>query len=212
MWTVLALLVACLFADGIVLCGKTVVAGEPSRIERLERATGNFVIADFDGDQKPDLATVYLERTNSQTSNYSIHFQLSEGWQPAIGITARVGGLKLSWRDVNGDDAPDLVVRTSLDSTLVVVLLNDGHGNFTQAPAKQFGVLEREPEFFLEVERRPQVEGVSTLPLRTGFGGNQQATPWRLQQSSEPIDRLAERRLIRFLSTASIGRAPPSFC
>ena len=211
--TFFSLVVVCLFGTGFVLRGKTTVALEPASTQSLERVTGNFVIADFDGDQKPDLATVKLDRTNSQTTNYSIQFQLSEGWQSAIGITARAGGLKLSWRDVNGDDAPDLVVRNSLDSTLVAVLLNDGHGNFTQAPTKLFSGLEKEPEFFLEVERGPQVEGVSTLPLRTSFGEeSEQAGLWRLQSSSEPIDRLTERRFSSFLSTSSTGRAPPSFC
>lgn len=210
-WVVPALVAVCLCGAAFVLCGKTTVAWEPGSIDVLERVTGNFVIADFDGDKHPDLATVKLDRTNSQTTSYSIHFQLSEGWQPPIGITARTGGLKLSWRDVNGDDRPDLLVRTSLDSTLVAVLLNDGHGNFAQAPTKQFGGLEIEPEFFLEMERGPQAEGVSTLPLRTGFGEeSQQATPWRMQPSSEPIGRLPDGQFASFLSTPSNGRAPPS--
>jgi hypothetical protein len=87
-----------------------------------------FAVADFDGDNRPDLATV--QPGVSSATRYWIHFQLSGGSRQAIGLTAPEGGLRIASSDVNGDNFPDLVVTTALLREPVAVLLNDGHGNF----------------------------------------------------------------------------------
>jgi hypothetical protein len=92
--------------------------------------SAHFAIADLDGDQRPDLATVQVDRYNARTTGYSIHLQFAGGAESSISITAPLGGLQISARDVNGDDFTDLVVMTALDSLPVAVLVNDGHGNF----------------------------------------------------------------------------------
>src|SRR5271154_1179046 len=98
-----------------------------------------FAIADFDGDQKPDLATVEVQKgSSSRTTQYSIRFQLTAGISQVFGVTAPSGGLQIVARDVNGDNVLDVLVTTSLQHEQVAVLLNDGHGKFTRADASEF--------------------------------------------------------------------------
>src|SRR5579859_5731795 len=72
-----------------------------------------FAIVDFDGDRRPDLATVAMARFNSLHSRYWITFQLSNGGPQTVGVTAPAGGLVLFARDVNGDRALDVVLVTA---------------------------------------------------------------------------------------------------
>jgi len=89
-----------------------------------------FAIGDFDGDSRPDLATVQSGPDRSGT-RYWIHLEFSTGLRDAIGVTAPSGGLHITSRDVNGDHFLDLVVTTAWQHRPVAVLLNDGHGRFT---------------------------------------------------------------------------------
>ena len=99
----------------------------------------NFAIADFDGDRKPDLATVEVQTGSSASSTlYSIRLQLTAGPSQVFGVIAPAGGLQIVARDVNGDDALDVLVSTALQHTQVAVLLNDGHGKFTLADPADF--------------------------------------------------------------------------
>ncbi len=99
----------------------------------------NFAIADFDGDRKPDLATVEVQTGSSASSTrYSIRLQLTAGAAQVFGVIAPAGGLQIVARDVNGDDALDVLVSTTLQHTRVAVLLNDGHGKFTLANPAAF--------------------------------------------------------------------------
>jgi len=97
-----------------------------------------FAIADFDGDSRPDLATVEIGQIGPSRARYWIGFQLSTGPQQMIGVNAPVGGLNITSRDVNGDQSLDLVVTTAWLNQPVAVLLNDGHGNFTLASPSAF--------------------------------------------------------------------------
>ncbi len=72
-----------------------------------------FAIADFDGDQKPDLATIEVQKgSSSRTTLYSIRFQLTAGIAQVFGVTAPSGGLQIVARDLNGDNALDVLVTT----------------------------------------------------------------------------------------------------
>jgi len=131
----------CLPAFAIVLAGNPAKAaqGAPSVASGF---APRFAIADFDGDRKPDLATVQVVREAALDSYYFVRLQLSAGEESAIGIAGPQGGLGLEARDVNGDDAMDLVVTTATDSHFVAILLNDGHGKFTLAKAGVFPSIE----------------------------------------------------------------------
>jgi len=99
----------------------------------------NFAIADFDGDRKPDLATVEIQKgSSSSTTQYSIRLKLTAGAAQVFGVIAPAGGLQILARDVNGDDALDVLVSTAWQHKQVAVLLNDGHGNFRLADPAAF--------------------------------------------------------------------------
>jgi hypothetical protein len=101
--------------------------------------SSNFAIADFDGDRKPDLATVEIQKGGSSSSmQYSIRLQLTAGAAQVFGVIAPAGGLQIVARDVNGDDALDVLVSTAWQHKQVAVLLNDGHGKFTLADPAAF--------------------------------------------------------------------------
>lgn len=101
-------------------------------------ARAKFVIGDFDGDNRPDLASVEAEQRDGRDSRYQIRLKLTTGRLQTIGLTGPVGGLQLKSRDVNGDNYPDVVVTTFWTNQPVAVLLNDGLGNFSEAEPSRF--------------------------------------------------------------------------
>jgi hypothetical protein len=114
------------------------------RWEGLDRPTtgtagASFAIADFDGDSKPDLATVQPGPAMAARTNYWIHLEFSLGNHGSFAVVAPAGGLQIASRDVNGDSFLDLIISTSIANQPVAVLLNDGRGNFTLAKPGAFG-------------------------------------------------------------------------
>jgi hypothetical protein len=97
-----------------------------------------FAITDFDGDNRPDLASVRLGQSGAHRARYLIDVHLTSGFPQSIGITAPTGGVLLTSRDVNGDSYPDLVVTTFWANQTVAILLNDGRGNFSQSDPSAF--------------------------------------------------------------------------
>ena len=206
---------------GLVFC---LVLGVPGRANAASTSTrqspassagfnANFAIADFDGDRKPDLATVEVQKGNSSsTSQYSIRLQLTAGAVQVFGVIAPAGGLQIVARDVNGDDALDVLVSTAWQHQQVAVLLNDGHGKFTLADAGAF------PAAF-RGSRRDWTSGTpalsdSTVLVRTEYppGGLDRESEFdgpRVQfESARASVPLGCTRLFLF---SLLGRAPPTF-
>jgi hypothetical protein len=143
----IALLVR-LSACAAFLLASGMAAFSAPRQENPVRASAvgvRFAIADFDGDLKPDLATVHVGGSNARSTQYSIRFELSSGAAQSISLTAPSGGLQIVPQDVNGDKIPDLIVSTQWLNWPVAVLLNDGHGNFTLTDPGAFPGLLRNP-------------------------------------------------------------------
>jgi hypothetical protein len=133
----------------LLVSGKAISSAPPQGSPAPSPALGaRFAIADFDGDLKPDLATVQVGGSNARTTHYSIRFDLSSGAARSISLVAPSGGLQIIPQDVNGDNIPDLIVSTQWLNRPVAVLLNDGHGNFTLA----------DPSAFPDVLRKSQIE------------------------------------------------------
>jgi hypothetical protein len=128
-------------------------------------AMARFTIADLDGDLKPDLATVEIESQRSARTNYSIRVQLSAGTQSAISLNAPMGGLRLSARDVNGDDSLDLIVTSISEARVIAVLLNDGHGRFFVASNNEY-VVAKETDIFLREREAAQPDTLTLAPSR----------------------------------------------
>ncbi len=133
-----ALLVLCL---ALGAAGWVNAAGAPAELSKgsSKEFNSSFAIADFDGDLKPDLATVEIQKGSSASNTrYSIRLQLTAGAAQVFGVIAPAGGLQIVARDVNGDDALDVLISTVWQHTEVAVLLNDGHGRFTLADPGAF--------------------------------------------------------------------------
>jgi hypothetical protein len=127
-----ALLLSCF---GFGTAGRGKAAARPTDATPIDP---RFAIADFDGDSRPDLATVQLGQVTASHARYWILFEMSAGVRQFIGVTAPVGGLEIAPRDVNGDNSLDLIVTTPWLNRPVAVLLNDGHGNFTLRDPQAF--------------------------------------------------------------------------
>lgn len=98
----------------------------------------SFSVADFDGDLRPDVASVQAGESGSSRTDYWIRLQLSAAGRQSFQIVAPVGGLEITARDVNGDHALDLVLTTTWLRQPVAILLNDGHGSFSRVDPAAF--------------------------------------------------------------------------
>ena len=133
-----AVLVLCLVL-GAAGCVNAANTAAPQPAGSSAGFSSTFAIADFDGDRKPDLATVEVQKGSfSGNSRYSIRLQLTAGTAQVFGVIAPAGGLQIVVRDVNGDDALDVLVSTAWQHKQVAVLLNDGHGKFKLADPGTF--------------------------------------------------------------------------
>jgi hypothetical protein len=90
--------------------------------------------ADFDGDQKQDIAIARLSR-----DQYRIVVLLSTRSQVAIlDPSMQLSGFTIHACDINNDSLPDIVVTDATPMHPLVVWLGDGHGNFEIADQKLF--------------------------------------------------------------------------
>jgi hypothetical protein len=182
----------------------------------LESTSGSvspagFAIADFDGDQQPDLATVQSGLGTSHESRYWIQFQFSTGSRQSFGISAPVGGLRLDSRDVNGDHFTDLIVSTPWLGQTVAIFLNDGHGKFTLAEPSKFLSATEKSDSTLSETARHQVDA-------SGIPTSRQFLKVLLAQSYRDLAASAGALICRTNSSSHIfphthsfrGRAPPS--
>jgi hypothetical protein len=182
-----------------------------SAAQATSQVTSQFAIADFDGDSRPDLATVQAGQSGSSDVRYWIRFQLSTGMHQIVGITAPTGGLQIASRDVNGDNFVDLVVTTAWTNRPVAVLLNDGRGDFTRSDPSAF------PASIWTLERCwtrtvDEIRDAVVLPLARSFSGDCEGG------SSASSPRSAIGVLAPWVSGNSsfssivpfLGRAPPA--
>lgn len=167
-----------------------------------------FAIADFDGDQRPDLAQVQAAPSNSRETQYWIQLELTHAGRQLIGIVAPFGGLRVTASDVNGDHAIDLVLSTAWLGRPVAILLNDGHGRFTA----------EKPSAFPDAFRQQAAERVSQIRHPRGTASASQSRP--SVDTATQAGHLGPRARARFHSSSGIlvptlqllqqGRAPPS--
>jgi hypothetical protein len=174
-------------------------------------ATGaHFAIADFDGDSRPDLATVETGLIGASNARYWIGFRMSAGARQMIGVNGPVGGLEIVSRDVNGDNIIDLVVSTAWLKSPVAVLVNDGHGNFTIHDPAAFSTALANPGRTLDSPNWQNPESaiaVSSSRYSSDFVANEGATA--IAANSEKVFTSDLLRNVFPLEVRSLGRAPP---
>ena len=171
---------------------------------------GQFAIADFDGDVRPDSASIQAGPNSSGTASYWIQLRLSALGQQSIQLVAPAGGLRMEARDVNGDHSIDLVLATAWFRQPVAILLNDGHGNFSRLQPTAF------PEAFNDSKTNwdslaNQVIGVLGVPpqshanLCSKAGGS-----LRRRASTGSVLPTGAHFLVSLFLISHAGRAPPS--
>ncbi len=126
-----------LWLAALITCGSRAAEAHNATASSV-RSPLAFAVADFDGDLRPDLAHIQIGRSDAALTDYWVQLQLSGAGQQSILVVAPSGGLQISVRDVNGDDAPDLVLTTSWLKTPVAILLNDGRGGFSRKEPSAF--------------------------------------------------------------------------
>ena len=168
-----------------------------------------FAIANFDGDNRPDLASVEFRWSGSR--NYAINFRLTSGPRQSIDIAAPEGGLRLTTQDVNGDSFPDVVVTTFWTDRPVAVLLNDGRGNFTRSEPSTFPGVFAKSENSLTSGDENNADAVAALFSRFF------SELWEERSAAtSPLNVIGRAAVGRFgfvflsICNSSFGRAPPS--
>ncbi len=197
---------------GFASCGNA-APGVPQSGPALSlQVTSQFAIADFDGDRRPDLATIQVGQGSSWDTHYWIAFQLSGGSRQTLGITAPTGGLQITSRDVNGDSFLDVVVTTAWTNQPVAVLLNDGQGNFKATSPSAF------PGAFTTSEKSwassiDEIKDATAVLLSRYHMGN--CSEGRRFSSPRSVMGLLVLRASRNLPygpvVSFLGRAPPFF-
>lgn len=180
------------------------------------RADSSFAIADFDGDQRPDLATAEIERSDSRFTRYLIRLQLTAGpgqSKPSgqfIGVTGAFGLPQISAIDVNGDHALDLVITAAGQQQPIAVLLNDGRGKFSLANPRDFPAPVSDSPWRWGSASHQFQDVAVLMPTRTPQAEARSARHWFVPR------QLAESRFSTNrgfppdpLRSSPLGRAPP---
>lgn len=189
-----------------VLAGR--VNAGPARAE----AASHFTIADFDGDSRPDLASVHIAQTGLRNTRYWIAFQLSGRSGQTVSVMAPTGGLRIIARDVNGDNFPDVVITTFWTNKPVAIFLNDGLGNFTAVNPSELQSAFAAPETAC-TSAVDEIRDATALPYSRSIPGNcGQGSKSFLQTSLSGVflPRSAPDLVSPSVSLFA-GRAPPLF-
>jgi hypothetical protein len=199
----------------VVLCLVSSFAQRSGAQDRARYASGSarmlpVAVGDFDGDSRPDLATVQMGQASPSHARYWILLQFSTGLKQSIGITAPIGGLQIASRDVNGDSSLDLVVSTAWLHQPVAVLLNDGRGNFSVQDANAFPASIWASETSVASPNAQIKDALVVLPRPpTGDRGQDQARlPLRVAADGRVFEERHEQPFSVAISV--LGRAPPA--
>jgi hypothetical protein len=175
-------------------------------------STGSGALADFDGDQRPDLAFAEPRGLVNGAYRYRVDVHLSAELSTTFDVDSRAsGGLHISARDVDGDHALDLVITSEFGREPIGIWINNGRGAFTKGrPEAYVGTIWQETDRSFQTPRLPGRTAVAI-----GFpAGSWMTEPARLAvsilanglRSAATADQCAPSRLY----LGSPFRAPPT--
>ena len=170
----------------------------------------SFAIADFDGDQRLDLASIESSQTGATSTSYSIQLHLTGSGRRAVQLIGPSGGLAIEARDVNGDSAVDLVVTTAWLRQPVAILLNDGHGRFSRAEPSQFSGAFSDPQRNWGPSSQPISQAVGMPSQSRSSIWRESATLPDVRGPTESVQVSSLGFLRNTLLNTFAGRAPPS--
>ena len=169
----------------------------------------SFAIADFDGDKRLDSANVESGQLGSRSTTYSIQFHLTASKRQAIKLIAPPGGLTIEARDVNGDNAVDLVLTTAWSKRPVAVFLNHGHGRFSRAEPNQFPGVFCGPRGNWGSSRHQVSEPVDIASQSRSGVSPDAENAWTVRGPTESVRTSVSGFVFDPLLIASPDRAPP---
>jgi len=173
------------------------------------QAFAHFAIADFDGDNHPDLATVNVGQSSARNTRYWIAFHLSGRSSQTVGITAPAGGLQIISQDVNGDSFPDVIVTTAWTNKPVAILLNDGLGNFRSSSPSEFQNAFTTSETSWTLAADEIRDATALLLVRSGFDRREEGTSLPAGRTIGVVFPLLPHLSLLTSIAPFIGRAPP---
>lgn len=192
--------------------GATAAPGATARDAAFMTVAPNprVAIADFDGDRRPDLASVQQGASFHGSNTYWIQLQLSAVGRQSIQLVAPAGGLLIEARDVNGDQAVDLVLSTAWLRMPVAIFLNDGHGRFSRAEPSAFPGAFNQSNKNWGPTTTQETDAVGTPPQsRDGICLEAGGLPFRRSVVRSIPDLSSGFLFSRFLISHA-GRAPPT--
>jgi hypothetical protein len=202
----------CVFA--LLLLGLTGLqharaAGLPNGPITAAGAGPQFAIADLDGDLRPDSASIQSDTNIIGGTNYRIQLRLSGVGQQTVQLVGPAGGLRIEARDVNGDDAVDLVLTTAWLGQPVAILLNDGQGRFSRVEPAAFPGAFSDSKTSSFSSTNLAMDGVGLPSQSSGDidAGRKHATRERLLAKSISVYKTSFAR--EFFLVSHAGRAPP---
>jgi hypothetical protein len=195
------------FAGGFV---ERCAAAEEARNVAAPVSPGpQLAISDFDGDLRPDLASVQTGATASGSTDYWIQLQLSASGRQSIRLVAPAGGLLIEARDVNGDHAVDLILSTSFREP-VAVFLNDGHGSFSRVTPSAFpGAFNKPLTSWVSASDQAMDTAAVPAQLRPGICRTAKALA-NIQSKADSISGLRTGFTLDSFLVSQAGRAPPA--
>lgn len=104
-------------------------------------SSSGWVLADFDGDSKPDVATAKSGQSDAQGFQQEVRINLGRRDGTSFKFHSSVAKVDLSVWDVDHDDDWDIFIVDALSKRPIGVWLNDGKGAFSEGDLGTFNEL-----------------------------------------------------------------------
>jgi hypothetical protein len=193
-----------------LVCGNAAASADVRNVPAGSPAPNpQFAIEDFDGDLRPDVASIQAGQSDFSSTDYWIQLQLSEVGRQFIRVVGPIGGLSIEARDVNGDRAIDLVLVTAWHRQPVAILLNDGHGSFSRVDPTGFPEAFNEPTTNWAPTSEHSIDAFGVPPQsRAGICQKTKVRP-HSRSHADSIPPLSAGFLFDPFLVSHAGRAPP---